>query len=385
MNDESPQHSTPSEDATSGGGGWLRRIGVGLFVLIVVVVAFFLAFPSPIDPVAYEPPPIPEMTGALAPNTDLADVEILAAAEIPGPEDVDVDDEGRIYGAAVDGRIVRILADGSTETFADTGGRPLGLHFDAEGNLIVADGMKGLLSIDAEGEITTLLTAVDHIPLGFTDDVTVASDGTIYFSDASTKFGPGDFIYDMLEARPHGRLIRYDPDGPTAEVLLDDLYFANGVALPADERFVLVNETWRYRVTRYWLKGDQAGESDVFIDNLPGFPDGVSYDGQGTFWVAMFTLRNPMADQLSPRPFLKKLVAKLPPPLHPQAEPYGLVLAIDEEGQIVRSLHDPQCRYGPITSVEHRDGVLYLGSLTDDGIGRVALEASTGESNETDE
>ncbi len=75
-------------------------------------------------------------------------VERLGVGAGVGPEDIAVDAQGRIYGGMEDGRILRFQADGSQpELFADTGGRPLGLHFDAAGNLVVADGNKGLLSI----------------------------------------------------------------------------------------------------------------------------------------------------------------------------------------------------------------------------------------------
>ncbi len=70
------------------------------------------------------------------------------------------------------------------------------------------------------------------------------------------------------------------------------MYFANGVALSENEDFVLVCESARYRITRFWLSGPNKGSSDVFVDNLPGFPDGVSSDNRGTFWVALFTVRN---------------------------------------------------------------------------------------------
>ena len=354
--------------------GWLRRLIVGIFIVVALVVAYLLAAPSPIDAVAYDSPPPPELTGVLAPNNALAAVEILAPDAFLGAEDVELDEQGRIYGGTLDGRIARLLPDGTAETFAETGGRPLGLDFDADGNLIVADALKGLLSIDPEGNVTLLVAAVEDVPLGFTDDVVVGRDGTIYFSDASTKFGPDDLMYDMLEGRPHGRLIRYDPATQKAEVLLRDLHFANGVALAQDESFVLVNETWRYRITRCWLQGEQAGASDIFVDNLPGFPDGVSADKEGTFWVAIYTVRNPTAEWLAPRPFLRELVAKLPAFAQPAPNRYSMVLAVDQQGKILRSLHDEQGHYWPVTSVEHVDGKLYLGSLLDRGIGRLTLD-----------
>lgn len=41
---------------------------------------------------------------------------------------------------------------------------------------------------------------------------------------------------------------------------------------------------------RYWLKGPKAGTSDVFMDNLPGPPDGISKaaDGQN-YWITIYS------------------------------------------------------------------------------------------------
>ena len=331
----------------------------------------------PISPVAYEPPEAPPLEGPTAPNDALLATETFELAGSLGAEDVDVDSEGRIYGGTDDGKILRITpgAEPTVETFVDTGGRPLGLHFDAAGNLVVADAVKGLLSVAPDGSITTLATEAGGVPFLFTDDLDVASDGRIYFSDASDTHGVHDYMYDLLEARPHGRLLVHDPSTGTTEVLLDDLYFANGVALSSNEDFVLVNETYRYRITRYWLTGEKGGTSEIFIDNLPGFPDGVSSNGRGTFWVALFTVRNPIADWLHPHPTLKSMMAAMPRFTWPGPKPYGLVLALDEEGRIVRSLHDPEGDViHPVTSAEEHEGHLYLGTLTGPVLGRLPLE-----------
>ena len=165
-----------------------------------------------------------------------------------------------------------------------------------------------------------------------------------------------------------------DPAAGRAEVLQDGLYFANGVALAADESFVLVNETYRYRILRRWLKGPRAGSTDLFADNLPGFPDGISSDRKGRFWVALFTVRNPLMDALHPRAGLKRALAGLPRALWPRPRPYGLVLSFDEEGRVVRSLHDPTgARVSEVTAAHEHAGWLYLGSLTGDSIRRVGL------------
>ncbi|MBC9250185.1 gluconolactonase [Pseudomonas alcaligenes] len=348
---------------------------LGLFGLLLAGAAAYLALrPSPIDPLAWLPPPAPTLTGVLEPNDTLMKAELLGQGQIHGPEDSAVDAQGNVYAGLHDGRIVRIGADGQIETFAATGGRPLGMDFDAHGNLIVADAYKGLLRIDPQGRVEVLATEADGLPFGFTDDLDIASDGRIYFSDASSKFHQPDYLLDLLEGRPYGRLLRYDPTSGKTEVLLKDLYFANGVALSQHEDFVLVNETYRYRITRYWLKGDKAGSHDVFIDNLPGMPDNLQGDRAGTFWVALPTPRKADADFLQNQPWLKAQMAKLPRSMWPKPLHYGLAIALNEQGQIVQSLHDASGTHlHMVTSAKPVGDYLYFGSLTNDRIGKLKI------------
>ena len=56
-----------------------------------------------------------------------------------------------------------------------------------------------------------------------------------------------------------GRLLVYDPISRVATTLVDGLNFANGVAVSHDQTYVLVNETGKYRVIRYWIAGPQEG------------------------------------------------------------------------------------------------------------------------------
>lgn len=352
----------------------LKKLLALVVVLLAAAAGYLAITPSPIDPLPWDAAPAPAMTGVLEPNDTLMKAELLARGKIHGPEDTAVDAEGRVYAGLHDGRIVRVLKDDSVETFVETGGRPLGMDFDAGGNLIVADAYKGLLSVDKAGKIKVLSTEADGVPFAFTDDLDIASDGTIYFSDASSHFQQPDYMLDLLEARPHGRLLAYDPATGQTRVLLKDLYFANGVALSAAEDFVLVNETYRYRITRYWLKGEKAGQHDVFIDNLPGLPDNLQGDHKGTFWVALPSPRKADADFLHRHPWIKAQIAKLPRALWPKPIAYGLVIAINEKGEIVRSLHDTSGTHlRLITSVKPVGDSLYFGSLDNDRIGRLEL------------
>ena len=117
------------------------------------------------------------------------DVDLYRIAEdmVDGPEAIAFDDEGKMYTANEDGRIIVLSRNGTDPyDFAQTEGRPLGLKFDLQGNLIVADAYEGLLSIDTTGEITILSTECDSLPFLITDDLDISSDGIIYFSDASS-------------------------------------------------------------------------------------------------------------------------------------------------------------------------------------------------------
>ncbi len=145
---------------------------------------------------------------------------------------------------------------------------------------------KGLLLVSANKKLKTLLTSVDGVPLGFTNDVDIAKDGTIYFTDASSKWHIEDYRSDIIEHIPYGRLISYNPISKVAKVLKDNLYFANGVAVSSDQSFVLVNETSEYRILKIWISGPKKGSSEIFMENLEGIPDGISSNSKGIFWVA---------------------------------------------------------------------------------------------------
>ena len=346
-----------------------------VLVALGVVGAYLTLWPVTIDPVAWEPAPVPELVGPLAVNDRLMSAERLARSAVDGPEDIAVAPDGRMFVGTHDGKIVELSADGTVvSTLAETGGRPLGLAWDGEGNLIVADAMSGLLSVTPKGELTVLSTESNGVPFRFTDDVDVARDGRIYFTDASDTYGYGHHLEDTLEGRPHGRLLRYDPQTKSTETLLSEMFFANGVALAPDDSYVLVNETTRFRIRRLWLKGDKAGTSDIFAEALPGYPDGISRGPRGTFWVALFTLRNSTADALAASPFLTRLVWRLPTFLLPKPQSYGLVVEFDASGNPLRSFHDETgAHLTAITSVEEVAGSLYLGTLHASQIGRLAL------------
>jgi len=355
----------------------------GLYALLVIlglIVLYFLAWPVPIEPVAWKAPPNPGYTGPFAQNELLKAIEFLKIGSNYGPEDVAIDGQGRIYLAAHKGVIVRLQPDGGNpENWVNTKGRALGIAFDNSGNLIVADAFRGLLSISPEGKIIELATIADGIPIRYADGVDCAADGKIYFSDASTKFGAKESggpmegsLLEIMEHGGHGRLLEYDPATRQAKTLLSGLNFANGVAVSHDQTYVLVTETGSYRIIRYWIAGPNRGKSEPIIKNLPGFPDNISTGLEGRFWVALISPRNKLVDDLSEKPFLRKMIQRMPKFIRPKATAYGHIIAIDGNGNVLKNLQDPQTGYPQNTGVKETKEFLYIGSLVSPVVARLA-------------
>jgi sugar lactone lactonase YvrE len=343
-------------------------------VAAVLLVAYLLLWPVPIDPVAWSPLPAPDLVGPYAPNDALTRGRRLLDGIGHGPEDVAFDAEGRLYTGFEDGRIFRMrLPDGEPELYADTGGRPLGMVFERSGSLIVADSRRGLLAVAPDGAIEVLATEAGGVPFGLADDLDITPDGTIYFTDASTKFGYGDDRVDLLEHGGRGRFMAFNRSTGELRVLLDGLQFANGVAAAADGSFVLVAETGAYRILRYWLAGPRAGTNEVFIDNLPGFPDNINLTADGRLWVALPSPRLASVDRLAPHPFLRRVVMRLPEALQPDAIRHGFALAVGADGRPVSSLQDPSGTVAIVTTVMERDGRIYLGSYREPSLWEVPL------------
>lgn len=356
-----------------------RKTFLGLLLIAVaLLLLYLLLWPVPIEPEAWTPPEAPKLEGIYAVNTRLSGVERLPAGDGHKPEGVAIDSQGRIYSGMEDGRIVRWPSDGGRppELFATTGGRPLGMDFDREGNLLVADADKGLLSINSQGAVAVLSTEAGGLLFRCVNDLDVASDGTIYFTDASARFPLAAYKQDLFEHRPNGRLLAYEPATKRTRLVLGGLYFANGVAVSPDQSFLLVVETGLYRVRRVWLAGEKQGQAEIFIDNLPGFPDNISSNGNDKFWLALVTPRNPLLDRLLPRPFLRKVLQRLPEFLQPAPKRYGFVLGLDRDGHVVENLQDPTGRsFALISNALEYQGRLYLGSIGEDSIGRLSLPA----------
>jgi hypothetical protein len=88
--------------------------------------------------------------------------------------------------------------------------------------------------------------------------------------------------------------------------------------------------------------------------------------------VALVSPRNPLVDNLSGKPFLRKMIQRMPAFLRPKAVPYGHIIAIDGNGKVLEDLQDPDGAYPINTSVTETADYLYIGSLVTPVLGRLS-------------
>jgi len=381
----------------TGASGNLNTAVIGFILLLAVgfnvkwakhkgtVLQKVYVVPSWVD---FAPPPsIARDSGTVfAENDRLKDAEPIALNMIEGPEDVILDRHDHLYTVNRNGSIIRFLAPDYKvrEEFARIGGRPLGLAFDRDQNLLVCVAGMGLYGVRPDRSVfkvtdrttRTRTRLKDDSRLYLADDLDVAPDGKIYFSEASTRYELTDWALDGFEGRGNGRLIRHDPKTGATRTILKNLTFPNGVCISHDGQSVLWASTWLCQVNRYWIAGPKAGKNELLIDNLPGYCDNINRASDGKYWLALVGLRSPIYDLAMANPsFRIRMVKQIPPDewLCPGIN-YGCIVKFDDHGVVSESLWDPGGHsHATITSVREHKGHLYIGGLENNRIGRIRL------------
>jgi sugar lactone lactonase YvrE len=363
---------------------WGRLAG-GLGIAVLAGAAYLAWWPVPIAPVVWTSPPAPGYQGVHATNQRLAGLRMIDLKGEIGLEHIAVGRDSKLYTTVLSGKILRMNPDGTDQqVFANTGGRVLGFDFDASGNLIAADAVKGLLSIGLDGKVSLLTDKVGNDPIRYADGVVVAKSGRMYLSDASTRFAPKDWggtfeasVLDILEQASTGRVLEYDPATRVTRVVARGISFANGVALSQDEQSLFVNETGKYRVWKIAVdardldigSAPPGSQARVLLDNLPGYPDNLMRGQDGRIWMGFAKPRGAAIDNMAGKPWLRSLTLRLPRVLWPIPKPYGHVIAFTDDGKVVADLQDPAGAYPETTAITETADRLYVQSLHAHGLG----------------
>lgn len=349
----------------------MRYLKYSLYLLGLLALYLVLA-PSPIDP-----QPLSFPRNELPKASPLPKIDVSFGQACHGCEDISFDGLGNLYTGHDDGRLLRFSLDTAVDRNQEIvrfKGRPLGLEVLGDSIAWVCVEQEGLARVDLRKKTyEILLSGFNDTLFQLIDYLDLDTLGRVYFTDASDRYSDEDLQLDVLEGNPNGALYRYDPATNKTERLLDNLRFANGVAVSPDQSFVLVNETAGFRTQRYWLTGPQAGTDEAFIDGLPGWPDGISLGTDGLYYLTLISPRTGMHDFILPRPWTRRLVTKLPRMLWPAPIRANQILALDRNGEVVHNWTDDDPEFSAIASVERIGNTLWFGTLNEAGVGRCTV------------
>lgn len=175
-------------------------------------------------------------------------------------------------------------------------------------------------------------------PIAFCNDLAISDDGKrVYFSEPYPYEGAsmgGGAIGEAITLGKNGRLWRFDIEERAVALVAQDYNFIDGVLpdLTAEgpEESILVTETTKFRILRFYLRGEKAGQDEVVWENLPAMADALERDAQGRIWVGLIKQRSGLITWAHANPWIKPLMLRLPLEMLPVPTVTGvLVLSPD--------------------------------------------------------
>ena len=159
---------------------------------------------------------------------------------------------------------------------------------DRQGRLVSCEHLtRRVTRTEHDGSITVLIDRFDGKPLNAPNDVVVASDGSVWFTD------PGYGILSDYEGRRAAlelptAVYRLDPERGDAEPVVQDLERPNGLCFaPGESRLYVVDSGSTPRsIHVYDVAEGRVGAGRRFADMSPGSSDGIRCDSEGNLWAS---------------------------------------------------------------------------------------------------
>jgi len=175
------------------------------------------------------------------------------------------------------------LDEGGTETRVVTvDQQPSGLGWMPDGTLLISSMLdQKVLALGDDGELR-VHADLSEIAGGKCNDMVVAADGTAYI---------GNFGFDMDGGAEFAfaKLARVTPEGEVHEAAAD-LMFPNGSVITADDKTLIVGETFGGRYTAFDIEPDMTLTNRRTWAKLDGYvPDGCCLDSDGAIWMSDVT------------------------------------------------------------------------------------------------
>ncbi len=167
-----------------------------------------------------------------------------------------------------------------------------GLAVDGQGSLILTQqGERRIARLEKDGSFTPLATHYEGKRFNSPNDLVMASDGTIYFTDPPYGMKKGE----PQDAPYHG-VYAFHPSKPEAvDLVVKDVLWPNGIALSPDEKtlYLAVSDKEAPRIMAYALGADRkVAKGRMLFDAAPlkgpdrkGLCDGMKVDTNGNIWT----------------------------------------------------------------------------------------------------
>jgi gluconolactonase len=187
-----------------------------------------------------------------------------------------------------------------------TNGRTL----DLAGRVLQCSHGRRCVEVEIDGEPTTLVDHWQQHRLNSPNDIVVASDAAIWFTD------PPYGIVEPDEGHPGSMeyggcwVFRYQPESAALQPVITDMQRPNGLAFSPDESLLYVSDTVdtaRGLIRVYDVSNATASNGRDFATVLPGCSDGFRVDVAGRIWTSSLD----SVQVLSPQ---GQLVARIPVP-----------------------------------------------------------------------
>lgn len=368
-------------------------------IILILSTSEYLKFSKPLESSYIKLPESPKFEGNLLKNNLLEKVEYIAKGKLRGPETI-IFINDTLYTGLLNGQIVRVDEDGNVHKVVQGGdeeniklcndfgndikshrecGRPLGLRYKSPNWLYFIDAYHGLFKIDLfQNEKIQILSANDELfknePLVFGNDLDIDDYDNIYFTDSSTIREVNEAVELHVEARPDGRVFRFNERTKELELLIKNLVFPNGIQLNPEKNSLVIAEHGMARLIEYFLSGLKKGQYKTLV-NLPGFPDNIRISNHNTLFVGFAASRHPskpvLLELLGEYPLIRNILGaifnlrllsfKLPK--------YALAAEYEFSGNLLNSWHDPNGKLVECTTcVTLHKNKLYFGSFYIDHI-----------------
>lgn len=189
-------------------------------------------------------------------------------------------------------RTMRWIEGAGVSVYRTPSGYANGQARDRQGRLVSCSHRERcLFRTELDGSITRLIDRHDGKRLNAPNDVTVKSDGTIWFTDPLYGI-QNDYEGDRQTSEQPPALYRFDPESGKIAIAAGDFDGPNGLAFSPDEKCLYVSETGdqtkddpKQYIRRFEMSGEGTLKGgDIFYKIDPGYADGICVDEGGNLW-----------------------------------------------------------------------------------------------------